>query len=67
MSSYDRLMKDFFQKVDPSNPLHYYGYRRIVRGKDAKREEGREYRRGRERRKRTEKHRVIRGQKMKQF
>jgi len=30
VSSYDRLVKDFFQKVDPSNPLHYYGYRRIV-------------------------------------
>ena len=31
MSSYSRLVKDFFRRVDPSNPLHYYGYKHIVR------------------------------------
>jgi len=33
MGGYDRLVKDFFRKADPSNPLHYYGYKRIVRGR----------------------------------
>jgi len=40
MSSYDRLVKDFFQKFNPSNPLHYYGYKHIVRGEDERSEEG---------------------------
>ncbi|MCD6538460.1 hypothetical protein J7L18_07640 [Candidatus Bathyarchaeota archaeon] len=40
MSSYIRLMKDFFQKINPLNPLHYYGYKHIVRGEDARSEEG---------------------------
>ena len=31
MGDYDRLVKDFFRKVNPSNPLHYYGCKRIVR------------------------------------
>ena len=31
MGDYDRLVKGFFRKVDPSNPLHYYGYKRILR------------------------------------
>jgi len=33
MGDYNRLVKDFFRKVDPSNPLHYYGYKHIVRNK----------------------------------
>ena len=37
MGGYDRLVKEFFRKVDLSNPLHYYGYKRIVRGKEHKR------------------------------
>ena len=37
MGGYDRLVKDFFRKADPSNPLHYYGYKRIVRGEEHKR------------------------------
>ena len=61
MGDYDRLVKGFFRKVDPSNPLHYYGYKHIVRGEDARSEEGDEYRRGNERRKRIKKHRVICG------
>ena len=61
MSSYNRLVKDFFQKINPSNPLHYYGYKHIVRDKDSRSEEGDEYRQGNERRKRIKKHRVICG------
>jgi len=40
MSSYIRLVKDFFQKINTLNPLHYYGYKHIVRGEDARSEEG---------------------------
>ena len=41
MGDYDRLVKDFFRKVDPSNPLHYYGYKHIVREEEHKRREER--------------------------
>jgi len=51
MSSYSRLVRDFFQKINSSNPLHYYGYTHIVRGEDARSEEVREYRQGNERKK----------------
>jgi len=51
MSIYNRLVKDFFQKINPSNPLHYYGYKHIVRGENAKNEEEDEYRRGSKKRK----------------
>ena len=51
MGNYDRLVKDFFRKANPSNPLHYYGYKHIVRGEDARSEEVREYRQGNERKK----------------
>jgi len=61
MSSHSRLVKDFFQKINLSSPLHYYGHKHIVRGEDARSEEVREYRRGNERRKRIKKHRVICG------
>jgi len=27
---YNRLVKDFFERINPSNPLHYYGHRHIV-------------------------------------
>ena len=37
MGDYDRLVKGFFRKVNPSNPLHYYGCKRIVRGEEHKR------------------------------
>ena len=37
MSGYDRLVKDFFRRVDPSNPLNYYGYKHIVRDEESKR------------------------------
>ena len=40
MSSYGRLVKDFFQKINSLNPLHYYGYENMVRGEDARSEEG---------------------------
>jgi len=39
MSNYSRLVKDFFQKINPSNLLHYYGYKHIVRGEDERSEE----------------------------
>ena len=31
------MVKDFFRKVDPSNPLHYYGYKHIVKEEKSKR------------------------------
>jgi len=37
LDKYDKLVKDFFKRIDPSNPLHYYGYKHIVR--DEKRRE----------------------------
>jgi len=40
MSGYSRLVKDFFQKINSLNPLHYYGYEHMVRGEDARSEEG---------------------------
>jgi len=43
MDNYDRLVKDFFRKTNPSNPLHYYGYKHIVRGEIERNEKG-EYR-----------------------
>jgi len=45
MGNYDRLVKDFFRKTNPSNPLHYYGYKHIVRGEIERSEKG-EYRQG---------------------
>jgi len=50
MADYDRLAKDFFRKVDPSNPLHYYGYKHVVRDEDTEDKEGK-CRRGKERKK----------------
>jgi len=41
MGNYDRLVKDFFRKANPLNPLHYYGYKHIVRGEKSKRLEER--------------------------
>ena len=61
MSGYNRLVKDFFQKINPSNPLHYYGYKHIVRGEDARSEEVGKSHRDNERRKRIKKHLVICG------
>jgi len=43
MDNYDRLVKDFFRKTNSSNPLHYYGYKHIVRGEIERNEKG-EYR-----------------------
>ena len=40
MGNYDRLVKDFFRKTNPSNPLHYYGYKHIVRGEIERSEKG---------------------------
>ena len=39
MGNYDRLVKDSFRKTNPSNPLHYYGYKHIARGEKNKRRE----------------------------
>jgi len=39
MSGYSRLVKDFFQKINSLNPLHYYGYEHMVRGEDARSED----------------------------
>ena len=39
MGEYDKLVKDFFKRVDPSNPLHYYGYKHIVRDEKRERED----------------------------
>ena len=36
MSGYDKLVKDFFRRSDPSNPLHYHGYKHIVREEEHK-------------------------------
>ena len=55
MGKYDRLVKDFFRKTNPSNPLHYYGYKHIVMGEIERSEKG-EYRQGNKRRKRIKKH-----------
>ena len=40
MGNYDRLVKDFFRKTNPSNPLHYYGYKHIVMGEIERSEKG---------------------------
>jgi len=36
MGDHEGLVKDFFRKVDPSNPLHYYGYKYIVIDEDTR-------------------------------
>ena len=46
MDDYDRLVKEFFRKVDPSNPLHYYGYKHIVRGEGHKKRKAKANRAG---------------------
>ena len=39
MEGYNKLVKDFFKKINPLNPLHYYGYRHIVIGGEAEKSE----------------------------
>ena len=36
MNNYDKLAEDFFKRVNPLNPLHYYRYKYIVRDKRKK-------------------------------